>query len=111
MKRVLAPVFLLVSPVAFAQTTGTPAPATPPPATDTGGGLSWLWLLVLLAIVAVAIWYFMKKRRGATTASGVAGVDRTAAGTGTTTTGTSGARTPPAGPNVYSSKDSKNPKL
>ena len=80
MKRILALAFLFVSSVAYAQTTATPAPTTPPPATDTGGGLSWLWLLVLLAIVAAAVWYFMKKRRDTTTASGVAGVDRTAAG-------------------------------
>jgi hypothetical protein len=107
-KRILALAFLFVSSVANAQTTTTPAPTTPPPATDTGGGLSWLWLLVLLAIVGAAFWYFMKKRRDTTTTSGVAGVDRTA--TGTTTTGTTGATTPPAGPNVYSTKDAKNPK-
>ena len=107
MKRILALAFLFVSSVANAQTTTTPAPTTPPPATDAGGGLSWLWILVLLAIAGAAIWYFMKKRRGTTTTSGVAGVDRTAAGTGTTPTGTTGATTPPAGPNVYSSKDSK----
>ena len=111
MKRVFALAFLFVSSIAFAQTTVTPAPTTPPPATDTGGGLSWLWLLVLLAIVAAAVWYFMKKRN-TPTASGLAGVDRTATGTttGTTTTGTTGTTTPPAGPNVYSTKDSKNPK-
>jgi hypothetical protein len=53
----------------------------------------------------------MKKRRDTTTASGVAGVNRTAAGTGTTTTGTTGATTPPAGPNVYSSKTPKVPNV
>jgi LPXTG-motif cell wall-anchored protein len=113
MKRIFALAFLFVSSVAYAQTTTTPAPTTPPPAPDTGGGLSWLWILVLLAIVAAAAWYFMKKRRDTTTASDVAGVtgmDRTAAGTGTTTTGTTGPTTPPAGPNVYSSKDPKGPK-
>src|SRR4028119_684472 len=90
MKRVLALAFLFVSSAAYAQTTVTPAPTTPPPAPDAGGGLSWLWILVLLAIVGAAIWYFMKKRRDTTSTSGVAGVNRMAAGTmtGTTTTGT-----------------------
>ena len=111
MKRVSALAFLFVSSVAYAQTTGTPAPTTPPPATDSGSSLSWLWILVLLAIIAAAVWYFMKKR-GATTASGVAGVTRTATGTtaGPTTTGTTDRTTPPAGANVYSSKDSKDTK-
>jgi hypothetical protein len=112
MKNIPALTFLFVSSVAHAQTTGTPAPTTPPPATEDGGGLGWLWLLVLLAIVGAAIWYFMKKKRGATTASGVAGVNQTAARTtpGPTTTGTTGPSNPPAGPNVYPSKDSKDPK-
>jgi hypothetical protein len=104
MKSIPALAFLFVSSVAYAQTTGTPAPTTPPPATDDGGGLGWLWLLVLLAIIGAAVWYFMKKR-GATTASGVAGVNRTAAGT--TTTATNNPSNPPAGPNVYPAKDSK----
>jgi hypothetical protein len=109
MKSIPALAFLFVSSVAYAQTTGTPAPATPPPATDDGGGLGWLWLLVLLAILGAAIWYFMKKKHGATTASDVAGVNRTAAGTttGPTTTGSTGPSNPPAGPNVYPAKDSK----
>jgi hypothetical protein len=108
MKSIPAFAFLFVSSVAYAQTTGTPAPATSPPATDDAGGLGWLWLLVLLAIIGAAVWYFMKKR-GATTASGVAGVNRTAAGTttGPTATGTTGSSNPPAGPNVYPAKDSK----
>ena len=108
MKHVFALVFLFVSSVIYAQTTVTPPPTTPPPATDAGGGLSWLWLLVLLAIVGGAIWYFMKKRGATTTASGVAGVNRTGAGMtmGTKTTDTTDT-TPPAGPNVYSSKDPK----
>ena len=108
-KGILALAFLFVSSVANAQTTTTPAPTTPPP--DSGSGLNWLWILVVLAIIAAAVWYFMKKR-GAATASGVAGVNRTATGTttGTTTTGTTGATTPPAGPNVYSSNDPKGPK-
>ena len=105
MKNILALAFLFVSSVAYAQTTGTPAPATPPPATDDSGGLGWLWLLVLLAIIGAAVWYFMKKKRGATTASGVTGVNRTAAGT--TTTGATSPSSPPAGPNVYPAKDSK----
>ena len=112
MKRVLALAFLLVSSVANAQTTGTPAPTTVPPGTATGGGLSWLWIIVVLAIVGAAIWYFMKKRRDTATASGVAEVNRTGAGMtlGTKTTGTPDATTPPAGPNVYSTNDPKNPK-
>ena len=105
MKSILALAFLFVSSVAYAQTTGTPAPATPPPATDDGGGLGWLWLLVLLAIIGAAVWYFIKKKRGATTASGVAGVNRTAAGM--TTTGATSPSNPPAGPNIYPAKDSK----
>jgi hypothetical protein len=104
MKRVPALAFLFVSSAAYAQTTGTPAPTTPPLAADSSG-VNWLWILIILAIVAAAIWYFTKKRRGATTAAGVSGVNRTT--TGTTTTSTT---TPPAGPNVYSSKDSKDPK-
>ncbi len=112
MKHVFALASVFVSSIANAQTTVTPAPTTPPSATDTGGGLSWLWLLVLLAIVGAAIWYFMKKRGTTTTASGVAGVNRTGAGMtmGAKTTGTTDATTPPAGPNVYSTKDSNNPK-
>jgi hypothetical protein len=47
----------------------------------------------------------MKKKQGATTASGVAGVNRTAAGT--TTTGTTSPSNPPEGPNVYPAKGSK----
>jgi hypothetical protein len=105
MKSIPALAFLFVSSVAYAQTTGTPAPTTPPPVTDDGGGLGWLWLLVLLAIIGAAVWYFMKKKRGATTASGVAGVNRTAVGT--TTTGTTSPSNPSAGPNVYPAKDSK----
>ena len=110
MKRVSALAFLFVSSVASAQTTVTPAPTTPPPATDSGG-VSWLWILILLAIVGAAIWYFTKKR-GATTASGVAGVTPTAAEMTMETkpTGASDATTPTAGPNVYSSKDSKDTK-
>ena len=109
MKSVPALAFLFVSSVAYAQTTGTPAPATPPPATDDGGGLGWLWLLALLAIIGAAVGYFMKKRRGAKTASDVAGVNRTAAGTTTrpTTTGSTSPSNPPAGPNVYPAKDPK----
>jgi hypothetical protein len=109
MKRAFALAFLFMSSVAYTQTTVTPAPTTPPPATDTGGGLSWLWLLVLLAVVAAAVWYFTKKRRDTTTASGVAGVERKPAGMtmGTTTTSKTGTTIPPAGPNVYPSKDSK----
>jgi len=99
MTRISVLVFLLVSSVAHAQTTVTPAPATPPPAAESDGGMGWLGLLILLAIVAAAVWYFMKKRGAATTASGV---DRTPAGT---TTGTTGSPLPPAGPNVYPSKD------
>jgi hypothetical protein len=109
MKHISALAFLFVSSVAYAQTTGTPAPTTP--AADSGSGLNWLWILVILAIIAAAVWYFMKKR-GATTASGAAGVNRTAAGTtaGPTTTGTTGSTAPPAGPNVYPSKDPNDPK-
>ncbi len=103
MKRVSALAFLFMCSVAYAQTAVTPAPATPPPAAD-GGGVSWLWIVILLAIVAAAIWYFTRKR-GATTASGVAGVNQTTHGTRTT-----GTTTPPAGPNVYSSKDAKDTK-
>jgi hypothetical protein len=106
MKSIPAFAFLLVSSVAYAQTTGTPAPTTPPPATDDGGWLGWLWLLVLLAIIGAAVWYFMKEKRGTTLASGVAGVNRTAAGT--TTSGLTSPSNPPAGPNVYPAKDSKN---
>jgi hypothetical protein len=108
MKSIPALAFLFVSSVAYAQTTGTPAPATSPPAAEAGDGLGWLWLLVLLAIIAAVVWYFMKKR-GATTASSVAGVNRTAAGTtiGPTATGTTGSSNPPAGPNVYPAKDPK----
>jgi hypothetical protein len=106
MKRVFTLAFLLVSSVASAQTT---APATAPPAANDGGGMGWLGFLVLLALIGAAIWYFMRKRGSATTASGVAGLDRTATGTttGTGTTGTTstGTVTPPSGPNVYSSKD------
>jgi hypothetical protein len=105
MKSIPALAFLFLSSVAYAQTTGTPAPTTPPPAADDGGGLGWLWLLVLLAIIGAAVWYFMKKKRGTITASGVAGVNRTAAGT--TTTGTTSPSSPPAGPNVYPAKDPK----
>jgi hypothetical protein len=104
MKSIPALAFLFVSSIAYAQTTGPPAPTTPPPATDDGGGLGWLWLLILLPIIGAAVWYFMKKR-GATTASGVAGVNRTAAGT--PTTGTTSPLNPLAGPNVYLAKDSK----
>jgi hypothetical protein len=108
MKRVSALPFLLVSSVAYAQTTVTPAPATQPPA-ESSGGVNWLWILILLAIVAAAIWYFTKKKRGATTASGVAGVTPTAAEMTmeTKTTGASDATKPTAGPNAYPSKDSK----
>jgi drug/metabolite transporter (DMT)-like permease len=104
MKRVFTLAFLFASSVAYAQTT---APTTAPPAANDGGGMGWLGFLVLLALIGAAIWYFMKKRGSATTASGVAGVDRPAAGTTTTgtTTGTTGTVTPPSGPNVYSSKD------
>jgi drug/metabolite transporter (DMT)-like permease len=100
MTRISALAFLLVSSVAHAQTTVTPAPATPPPAAESDGGMGWLGLLILLAIVAAAVWYFMKRRGAATTASGV---DRTSVGT--TTTGTTGSPLPPTGPNVYPSKD------
>ncbi len=39
MKSIPALAFLFMSSVAYAQTTGTPAPATLPPATNDGGGL------------------------------------------------------------------------
>lgn len=45
---------------AYAQT------AAPAPAGGSTGGAGWLWALLVLALVAAAVWYFLFRRRSAT---------------------------------------------
>ena len=50
---------LLATHPALAQ---APAPA----GSEAGGGASWLWIIFVLAVIATAAWYFLSRRRSAT---------------------------------------------
>jgi bacteriorhodopsin len=80
---------------ALAQTAPPAAPGGSPaaPATE-GGGATWLWIIIGLAIVAGLVWYFMRGRSRATTAS-------------TTGTSTTSSGAPPSRPNVYDNEKRK----
>jgi hypothetical protein len=79
---------------ALAQTTPPAAPGSPAaPATD-GGGATWLWIIIGLAIIAGLVWYFMRGRSRATTAS-------------TTGTSATSSSAPTGRPNVYDNEKRK----
>ena len=52
---------LLATHPALAQTTAPSGSGA-----DGGGGVSWLWIILVLALVAAAAWYFLSRRRSAT---------------------------------------------